>query len=268
MGKERKKKIALSARLAALLRRLGGKKKPKTAAILLSGGVGARFGADVPKQFTELAGIPILIRSAKALDAAPEIDEIVIVSRKEDIAATYALCREYGIGKLSAVTIGGETRQDSALAGVSAVSPEIEYLAIHDAARCLVTEETVSEVVREAYRYRAASAASPIYDTVKTVDRDGFIKETLDRSSLLAAETPQVFYRPLYLAAAYSAKEKGTAVTDDNSLMEAIGQAVKLVLSRGENFKITTPADRIRAEAVIAEREKNKESGYENRTRI
>ncbi len=248
----------LRFRIASLIRRLGRGRKPKTAAILLAGGVGARFGGDIPKQLVKLSGVPLLIRSALAMEACPEIDETVIVSRSEDIAAIYALCCEYKIRKLTAVVVGGKSRQASALAGASAVSENIRYLAIHDAARALVTAETVSRVTQEAYIYRAASAASPIYDTVKVVDSCGFIQKTLDRESLMAAETPQVFLRSLYLAAAATVREREISVTDDNAILESVGQAIKIVRSEDENFKITTPTDLLRAEAVIAERERRK----------
>ncbi len=256
MMTKKKLKRGLRPCVAAVLRVLGRRSRRKTAAVILSAGSGSRFGGDIPKQFVEIAGVPILIRSALAFEACPDIHEIVIVARAEDVSATYALCREYGLTKLTAVTAGGETRQDSALKGVEAVGKRIGYVAIHDAARCLVTPEIISEVARAAYRYRAASAASPIHDTVKLADKYGFIQKTIDRECLMAAETPQIFERSLYRAAAYTAKDKGTAVTDDNSLFEAIGQAVKLVGSGYENFKITTPTDRLHAEAVIRERER------------
>ena len=146
------------------------------------------------------------------------------------------------------------------MCGVLATDDAIEFVAIHDAARCLVTTDTIGRVAAEAYVYGGASAASPVYDTVKQLDSMGFIQKTVDRSTLVAAETPQVFRKKLYVAAARAAEQKGSSVTDDNSLLEAFGQAVKSVLSIGENFKITTAADLLRAEAVIAEREKKGES--------
>lgn len=258
MSEKRKKKLkrGLCNHVAALFRVLHRRSARKTAAIILSAGSGSRFGGDIPKQFVRIEGVPLLIRSALAFEACPDIHEIVIVARSEDVSATYALCREYGLTKLSAITAGGKTRQESALRGVEAVSKRIGYVAIHDAARCLITPDAISEVVKAAYRYRAATAASPIYDTVKLADKYGFIQKTVDREQLMAAETPQVFERALYRAAAYTAQEKGTAVTDDNSLFEATRQAVKLVKSRCENFKITTPADQLRAESVIRARER------------
>ena len=258
--KKKNEKKSLRYRLASIVRLIGGVPRPKTAAVILAGGSGSRFGGDRPKQFASLGGIPVLIRSVLAFESSPYIDETVIVSRKEDIDEVRALCNEYGLGKLKAIVPGGATRQESSMCGVLATDDAIEFVAIHDAARCLVTTDTIGRVAAEAYVYGGASAASPVYDTVKQLDSMGFIQKTVDRSTLVAAETPQVFRKKLYVAAARAAEQKGSSVTDDNSLLEAFGQAVKSVLSIGENFKITTAADLLRAEAVIAEREKKGES--------
>lgn len=254
MGKRNERKT-LRYRLASLVRLLAGKPRPKTAAVILAAGNGTRFGGERPKQFALLLGVPVLIRSVRAFEESPYIDEIVIVSRSEDIDEVRALCDEYGFRKLSGIVEGGVTRQESSVRGVLATSRSIEFVAVHDAARCLVTADTIGHVAAEAYVYGAASAASPVYDTVKQLDTMGFISKTIDRATLVAAETPQIFRKKLYLAAAGAAEQKGASVTDDNSLLETFGQAVKSVLSVGENFKITTASDLLRAEAVISQRE-------------
>lgn len=253
--KRRKEKKSLRYRLASLVRLLTKTPRPKTAAVILAGGNGTRFGGDRPKQFALLSGIPVLVRSVLAFEASPYIDEIVVVSRKEDLDEVRALCEEYRVRKLKGIVEGGATRQQSSVNGVSATDEAVEFVAIHDAARCLVTTDTIGHVAAQAYVYGGASAASPVYDTVKKLDSMGFIEKTIDRSTLVAAETPQIFRKKLYLAAARAAEQKGSEVTDDNSLLEAFGQAVKSVLSVGENFKITTASDLLRAEAVISERE-------------
>ncbi len=253
--KKRKQKKTLRYRLATLVRMIGRKPRPKTAAVILAGGSGMRFGADRPKQFVLLSGIPILMRSALAFEASPYIDEIVIVSRREDIDEVRALCDEYRLRKLKGIVEGGATRQESSVNGVSATDETVEFVAIHDAARCLVTTDTIGHVAAEAYVYGGASAVSPVYDTVKQLDSMGFIAKTVDRSMLVAAETPQIFRKKLYLAAAVAAERREASVTDDNSLLEAFGQAIKSVCSVGENFKITTASDLLRAEVVIKQRE-------------
>ncbi|MCQ2386326.1 MAG: 2-C-methyl-D-erythritol 4-phosphate cytidylyltransferase, partial [Clostridia bacterium] len=112
---------------------------------------------------------------------------------------------------------------------------------------------------------RAASAGGPLVDTLKTVDGYGYVTSTVDRDKVLAAQTPQIFDIRLYRAAAYSAKEKKEKVTDDNMLMERIGQAVKMVNVGRENIKLTTPFDFLVAEAVLAERNREGKNGNGNK---
>ena len=254
---KRRRRIAgfVSGVLRVALRR-----RPKTAGVILAAGSGTRMGTDVPKQFLPLLGTPILIRSARAFLACPEIDEIVIVTRKSDLPAVRELIERFALsGKPIKTVAGGGTRQKSAFLGVEATSRACRFVAIHDAARCLVTQETISAVVKEAYRRRAATAVYPIPDTVKRVDAKGRIKETLDRTELVAAATPQAFDKDFYIAVAAYAEKKGTVVTDDNGLFEAVGQTVYTVNCGSDNFKVTTPEDLVRAEAALRKREAEKE---------
>ena len=255
----RKRRIAglVSGVLRAALRR-----RPRTAGVILAAGSGTRMGGDVPKQFLPILGVPILIRSVLAFAKTPEIDEIVIVTRNSDMDAVQKLVSEYGItSKSVSVIAGGDTRQRSALLGVEATSKKCRFVAVHDAARCMVTPDLISSVVSAAYKHRAASAASPVHDTVKRLDKRGRIAETVDRAKLVAAATPQAFDKNYYIAVAAYAEKKGTVVTDDNGLFEAVGQSVFAVDCGDGNFKVTTPGDLIRAEAAIRAREnREKES--------
>lgn len=243
--------------------RVALRRRPKTAGVILAAGSGTRMGGDIPKQFLSVSGVPILIRSVRAFDECKDIDEIVVVARKSDVSYVRNLCREYGIStKLKRVISGGETRQKSAFLGVEATSGNSRFVAIHDAARCLVSPGTVSEVVCQAYRRRAATAIYPIADTVKRVDWRGRIKETLNRDELVSAATPQAFDKDFYIAAAAYAEKKGIVVTDDNGLFEAVGQTVYTVDCGSENFKVTTPEDLFRAEATLRAKEtEKKETG-------
>ena len=250
-------------RLAGLVSgvlRVALRRRPKTAGVILAAGSGTRMGTDVPKQFLSLLGVPILVRSARAFLACPEIDEIVIVARERDLPAVRDLIERFALScKPVKAVAGGETRQKSAFLGVEATSRACRFVAIHDAARCLATPETISAVVKESYRRRAATAVYPITDTVKRVDARGRIKETLDRTELVAAATPQAFDKDYYIAVAVYAEKKGTVVTDDNGLFEAVGQTVYTVHCGNGNFKVTTPEDLIRAEAALRRRESEKE---------
>ena len=251
-------------RICRVLRMISGKKRPYTTAILLAGGTGSRMGAEngQTKQLLSLAGDPVLIHTARAFDRCPYIDDIVVVARQEELATVGALLRAEGIRKLRIVVPGGNTRQASALCGFEAVNgAKTKFVAIHDVARCLITEGQISDVVAAAYAHRAASAACRIYDTVKRANTDGMVTETLDRECLWLAQTPQVFSADLYRAAAYTAKKDGFAATDDMMLCEHIGQTVKLIDCGQDNFKLTRKEDAVRALAVLearAEAEKRK----------
>ena len=166
-----------------------------------------------------------------------------------------ALCERYGIKKFAGVVAGGFTRQESVLNGLDAVSKKSKFVAIADAARCLITPEQIKEVCRYAYKYDAATAAHNTTDTVKIAASNGFIESTADRTTVWLAQTPQVFKTKLYRAAAYTALKKGFEATDDNSLVENAGHAIRLVECGTQNIKVTTVDDLIIAEAILKQRE-------------
>lgn len=244
-------------RLCRVIRRLFGKKRPSTTAILLAGGVGSRMQREdgQTKQMLPLCGVPVLAHTARAFEACPYIDDVIIVTREEELPAVRRMMREYGISKFRLAVKGGDTRQASALAGFETIDGEhCRFVAIHDAARCLITPGQISDVVAEAYATGAAAAACRVHDAVKRADAKGYVAETVDREALWFAQTPQVFSATLYRAAAYTAKAATFAATDDVMLCERIGQAVRLIDCGDENFKITTNADLLRAEAVLRAR--------------
>jgi len=241
------------------------RKKGSAAAIILAAGNGLRFGTERGrKQFVLVAGVPVVIRSVKAFEDCRLIDEIIVVAPEEDRETYQALFREYGIGKVKCIVSGGKTRQESARLGSDAVSASIQYMAIHDAARCLVTPEMIEFVFSAAYRTGAAIAAQPARDTVKISDARGFITGTVDRKTAWYAQTPQVFRSNLYRAAAYVSANDGVEATDDASLAEHIGQPVALVDCGSRNMKVTYPEDAAIAEAICMWEEKRNA----DRTRI
>ncbi len=224
---------------------------PKTAAVILAGGTGSRMKSKTPKQLMQICDVPVLIHTLRAFAECRYIDEIIVVTRKEDRISIELMCRNYGIRKIHAVVEGGATRAESAEKGFCAVSEKMKYVAFHDAARCLVTPKQIKEVATAAYAYRAASAGTPVTDSIKTVNRYGMIESNVPRENLWAAATPQIFHRVYYAAALRVAEETHAEVTDDNSLMELIGQRVKFVDTGAENFKITYATDILRAEVII-----------------
>ena len=169
-----------------------------------------------------LCGIPVIVRTLLAFESCPLIDEIIVAARPDEIPIYEKFREEYPLKKLAAVVEGGETRQESVLRGFESISDRSEFVAIHDGARCLVTPDMIERVLRAAYSHGAATAACHVSDTVKRADSKGFAEETIDRSTLWLAQTPQVFKTELYRAAAYVAKDEGFSATDDNMLAEHI----------------------------------------------
>lgn len=238
------------------LKKVFGQRDPHRfhAAVILAAGSGLRFGKAEGKHMAQVEGVPVLARSAMAFESCPAVDEIVVVTRAEDVE----LCRSLlsGITKLRAVVAGGETRQQSAKLGFDAIDPKAELVSIHDAARCLVTPEMITRVTEEAAVYGAAAAAEKVVDTVKRVDGNAIIQETLDREKIWLVKTPQTFLADMYRAAAYMAERDGVTATDDCALAERLGFSVKLVDCGWENIKITFPDDVARAEMILAMRRK------------
>ncbi len=239
-------------KLLSKIKELFGARHPFTTAVILAGGSGTRLSEDIPKQHILLEGIEIVVRSMLAFEKCELIDEIVVVCREGETDLYEKYKSTYSISKLSRTVCGKDTRQASALAGFEAVSDKCKYVAIHDAARCLVTNADIESTLREAYKHRAASAAIKVVDSVKLADENGFIGESVDRERVYLAATPQVFKHELYMTAAYAAKRDNANVTDDNSLAERLGFKVKLVACSPNNIKITRPEDLIIAQSILS----------------
>ena len=225
---------------------------PRTAAVIVAGGSGTRFGGD--KLMAELGGTPVLARSLMAFQRSEFISEIVLAVRQDMIEDAGRLCRGYGVTKLAVIVPGGQTRLLSSLAGVMAVSPETELIAIHDGARPLVTEKIIEDAVWGAYRHGAAAAAIPVKDTIKQAE-DGLVTKTPDRKSLFAVQTPQCFQADIIRGALSDAAKNTPDITDDCMAVERLGGGVYLTPGSEENLKITTPLDLAVAEAILKRRE-------------
>ena len=231
-----------------------GERRPYVAAVVPAAGLSTRMrGLD--KQFEELCGVPVLARTMLALAQSDWIDELVVVARRADTADVLALARQWGVAKLRSVVAGGETRQQSVLRGLEAVSPQAAYVAIHDGARPLVSQQVIARAVLDALGCGAAAAAVPVVDTLKLADGEGCICRTVDRSRLFAVQTPQVFALGRYLSAARQALSQGLDYTDDCQMLEAVGERVKLSVGDPRNLKITTPEDLAVARAILEQEE-------------
>ena len=248
-------------KVAEVVRAAAGKKGRKyfTSAIVLAAGSSTRMNGE-SKQFIELDGLPVVARSVIALDQSPCIDEIIIVAKKDEVPMYEGFKTEYKLRNPLKVVEGGETRQESARIGSDAVSEKCKYVAIHDAARCLVTEELIGKVCHGAYLHGGAILAIKAVDTVKIGDKNAFIESTPERKLSWQAQTPQVFKLNAFRAATYVARDEKIEGTDDASLLEHLRIPVKLVEGSRENIKITEPVDIYFAEAILKARLKEEAS--------
>ena len=210
-------------------------------AIIVSAGNSSRMGG-INKQFLNICGMPVIAHSIKAFQACNLIDEIVIVTRENDIDEVNEVVKDYCFSKVVAVVVGGETRQLSVLNGIKAVSNDAEYIAIHDGARPLVTQKVIVDTLNCAIEFNAATTGVKVIDTIKIVDENENIIDTPDRAFLRAVQTPQIFNKSLYLNAVANVPNSKD-FTDDCKLIEAYGHKVKIVDGDYENIKITTPSD-------------------------
>ena len=221
-------------------------KSPKTAAIILAGGTGERFGREGGKQLVEIAGKPILTWSAEAFDAVGDIGLIVIVcpeDRKEEYLKR--AIDPFPFATPVVITASGALRQESAYLGLEAVPDDFEFVVIHDGARPQVTPELILHTINTVkgnIDADGAVVAHPAIDTLKVVE-DGAIAGTPDRRVFWNAQTPQVFRSGIYRRAQASAMADGFVGTDDSSLIERLGGRVLVVEGKRDNIKLTVPED-------------------------
>ena len=220
-----------------------------TTAIVLAAGRGTRIGTEIPKQFLEAGGEPLVMRSLRAFDESPEIDEILLVTSKDYLGYCRELVSKSGLKKIKAVIEGGRERYDSVYRALLAAE-HTDYVMIHDGARPFLTEEIIRRCDEAMKKYGAAAAGMPSKDTVKIADEDGFAAVTPKRSRVWMIQTPQAFSYRLIREAneILISGNRMAGVTDDAMIVEASGLAkVKLVEGSYENIKITTPDDLVRA---------------------
>lgn len=209
-------------------------------AIVVAAGSSSRMGG-IDKAFAVLGGHPVLWWSLALMNSAPGVDEIAIVVRADQLALARELCDSTGARKPRSIVTGGARRQDSVAAGLRAL-PAAAWLVVHDGARPFATIDLVHRCIDAARTTGAAIVAAPLTDTVKRVV-DGCVYETLDRSELWGAQTPQVFRRDVLERALDLAERDGVNVTDESTLAERLGVAVRVVTGGGDNLKITTRDD-------------------------
>jgi len=218
------------------------------AAIILAGGRGARMGRE--KQYLEFSGRPMIEWTAEAFSGMGAFEELVLVLGPENLGKYGAGWEARGFKTAQA----GATRMDSLRAGFAALSPGIALVAVHDGARPLVSPEVIAAALKAAAKAGAAVPGTPLKDTVKTVSKDGaFFEKTLERSSLMAVQTPQCYLRSV-LQKILDAAGPGADYSDESQVLESLGLRAAVVPSGYGNIKITTPEDLIIAEAFMKEK--------------
>ncbi len=223
------------------------------AAVIVAAGRGTRLRG--PKQFLELAGVPMVGWSIQTFASMPEIAQLVVATEPESFEPMRALFAQLAPERRPRIVRGGSTRQQSVYQGLEAVSPECECVLVHDGARPLVSADDVRVGMHEVRAGRAALLATPVVDTIKSVDPQSLrVSATLDRGTLWAAQTPQFALTADLRNAHERAQREKIHGTDDAALLEGIGLKVVVVPSTSENFKVTFPADVARAQAILQER--------------
>lgn len=225
----------------------------KIYAVLAAAGKGRRLETEIPKQYLLLAGKPLLAHSLLVLDRHFEVDGLVLVVGAGWEDEGRCLAAEIGVRKLTAVVTGGRERQESVYRGLLAVPEQAGTVLIHDAARPLITDALISRMIAAALRTGAAVPAIPVKDTVKVADSKGLVQESLERSCLVAVQTPQAFARKVILSAHMKAVQDKFQGTDDAMLVERLGLPVEVVAGDERNLKITTKLDLKLAELLMTE---------------
>ena len=231
------------------------------AAIVCAAGPGTRFGGKRKKQFTDVDGRAVFIRSIELFANRDDVKQVLLgISQEDEEIVTVkwgANLKFFGIKTF----FGGSQRFDTIRTALELVADDIDLIAVHDACRCCATEQLVGDVIAAAGKSGAAIPASPVTATLKEV-KDGIVARTVDRVGLFEAQTPQVFEAAL-LRKAYEnmANLDPAQVTDDAFLVEALGHEVSLVATDSSNIKITVPSDIAIAEAILKSRPKAKPEG-------
>ena len=220
-----------------------------TTAIIVAAGKSERMGAGTDKAFLSLGNKPVVAWSLIAFERCPEVDRIVLVVRKDQLVASKAVVRMFGISKIQAIVPGGAKRQESVQAGLDACDIDTRTVIVHDGARPCVTSDVISEVAKAAKRFPAVTVGRRMTDTVKRVEKGSVVAATEDREKLWTVQTPQAF-QVKTIRAAYKALGKRD-VTDDCQAVELAGEQVKIIENLRPNFKITTVEDLQIARALL-----------------
>jgi len=204
------------------------------------------------KVLAEVGGVPAIVRCIKNFQQAPSVSEVVVVTRTDLVPEVARLCQDYALTKVAKVIRGGESRTHSARLGTLECGHKARLIAIHDGARPFTTVQVIEDAIAQADRTGAAAPAVPIKDTIKSAP-GGIVERTLERTTLYAVQTPQVFDGDLIRAALQKAVDDGVELTDDCAAVERLGMKVVLTAGDERNIKLTTPTDLLIGEALLEE---------------
>ena len=218
-------------------------------AVIVAAGSASRMGG-IDKVMAPLDGEPMICRTVRAFQTAPAIQEIVIVTREDLVEPIVKLCKDFS--KVTAVIVGGSSRQESVEKGLDALSKKVKLAAIQDGARPLISQAVIERTVRAAHTYGAAAPGIPVKDTIKLVE-GCIIADTPNRSKLQAVQTPQVFDYDLIRGALQKARQDKAELTDDCSAVERLKMSVFMVEGDERNIKVTTPMDLKIAQMLLEE---------------
>ncbi|KAF7025110.1 hypothetical protein CFC21_037345 [Triticum aestivum] len=224
-------------------------KERSVSVVLLSGGQGKRMGANMPKQYLPLLGVPIALHSLKTFCGMKEVKEVVVVCDP-----SYKNLFEGSVENLQIpikFTTPGKERQDSVFNGLQEIDGDSELVCVHDSARPLVSSEDVKKVLEDAAVHGAAVLGVPVKATIKEANSDSFVVKTLDRKTLWEMQTPQVMKPNLLKDGFELVKRDGLEVTDDVSIVECLKHPVYITEGSYTNIKVTTPDDMLLAERLM-----------------
>jgi 2-C-methyl-D-erythritol 4-phosphate cytidylyltransferase len=221
-------------------------------AIIVAAGNSQRMGFD--KLFATIAGKPVIAHTIQAFERAGTVNQIIVVAREDRHDEIRKISHAENFKKIRSIIAGGERRQDSVRAGLNRLNADAKYVAVHDAARPLITPEQIERVFGKCRDQGAATLAEPIRDTVKHADVNLVVTASVDRHQLYLMQTPQIFERALIEEAYRVADTEKVTLTDEVSAVERFDRKVVLVLNDDFNFKITYPRDLPLAEFVLNHR--------------
>lgn len=230
--------------------------------IIAAAGMSNRMGSKINKQFIWIEGKPILAHTIEKFEKSRYIDEIIIVTKEEEIEyCRKEIVKKYKFKKVNNIIRGGKERQDSVYNGILALNEKTDIVLTHDGARPFVEIKNIEDGIKGVIEFGACVIGVPVTDTIKVVAQDNTIESTPNRSKLWAAQTPQCFLKNILVDGYDKAIKDRYSATDDSSIVENAGHRVKMVMGNYKNIKITTPEDIIVAESLF----KDKDSVFKRR---